>query len=105
MRSLTVRELKRMFRENKDIQIIDVREDYEMDSVPFEDAIHIPLFDIRTSLTRISKLKDVIFVCRSGHRSLAAVEYLSTLGFNNTYNLDGGLVAWSKKIDKNLKVE
>ncbi len=103
MRSLTVRELKKVLTEKENIQIIDVREDYEMDSQPFKESEHIPLFDIRTSMDRISKEKDVIFVCRSGHRSMAAVEYLSTLGFNNTYNLEGGLVAWEKSEDNSKK--
>ena len=47
----------------------------------------------------IEDLKDeeVIYYCRSGNRSGQACSILETLGFKNTKNLVGGMLAWQEK--------
>ncbi|NPA28675.1 MAG: rhodanese-like domain-containing protein [Epsilonproteobacteria bacterium] len=38
----------------------------------------------------------VIVICRSGERSAFAADKLTKNGFENVYNLDGGMLAWEK---------
>jgi len=47
----------------------------------------------------IDDLKDeeVILYCRSGNRSGRAAMFLETMGFTNTKNLSGGMLAWQDK--------
>ena len=47
----------------------------------------------------IEDLKDeeVIVHCRSGQRSMMACMMLDQLGFTNTYNVVGGILAWHEK--------
>ena len=50
----------------------------------------------------IDDLKDeeVILYCRSGNRSGQAAMFLETMGFTNTKNLLGGMLAWQDKFGK-----
>ena len=79
--------------------IIDVREDDEWQAEHIAGAIHIPLQQINQRLPELSTYKDstVITQCRSGKRSLKALELLKTAGFNNVYSLDGGIRAWTEQ--------
>jgi rhodanese-related sulfurtransferase len=43
------------------------------------------------------KNEEVIVYCRSGNRSGQAAMILDTLGFANTKNLSGGMLAWQSK--------
>jgi predicted sulfurtransferase len=44
------------------------------------------------------KDKEVILYCRSGNRSGQACMFLDAMGFKNTRNLVGGILAWQEKI-------
>jgi rhodanese-related sulfurtransferase len=46
------------------------------------------------------KDEEVIIHCRSGQRSMMACLFLDTLGFKNTKNLIGGMLAWQEKYGK-----
>ena len=48
--------------------------------------------------------KKVIIYCKSGLRSAKAIELLKENGFNNLYNLKGGILAYAKEIDNNLPI-
>lgn len=84
--------------------IVDVRENDEWNSGHIAGAIHIPLSEIQTHLDQLSKYQNssLIMQCRSGARSAKAANLLKVAGFNNVYNLDGGLNAWQKA---NLKIQ
>jgi rhodanese-related sulfurtransferase len=44
----------------------------------------------------LPKEQPLVFVCRSGSRSLVACEQLNRLGFNNVKNFRGGMIAWKR---------
>ena len=63
----------------------------------------MPLGMIQTMQTdEIDDLKDkeVILYCRSGNRSGQAAMFLEMMGFTNTKNLLGGMVAWQEKFGR-----
>jgi rhodanese-related sulfurtransferase len=41
------------------------------------------------------KGQTIIFICRSGARSGSATAVAMSLGFKNTYNMEGGMLAWN----------
>jgi len=100
MENITVEEVKRRMDAGEKLNLVDVRE-------PFENAefniggILLPLGDIQAmAVDEIENLKDeeVICYCRSGNRSGQACMILEMMGFTNTKNLTGGMVAWQDKI-------
>lgn len=49
---------------------------------------------------QLDSARTYIIYCRSGQRSTRACKALSKLGFENLYNLKGGIVAWDHFISK-----
>lgn len=87
--------------EKVDFQLIDVREEHELEICEINGE-HIPMGDVMDNLEKISKDKPVIIHCRSGARSGAICQALETHGYNNVYNLKGGIIAWANEIDNSL---
>lgn len=102
VKEITVQELKTMRDENKDFQLIDVREQFEFDAANLNGEL-IPLGNIMLETEKIATDKPVVIHCRSGARSAAAIMQLEqTHGFTNLYNLKGGILAWIAQIDPSL---
>lgn len=104
MKEKTVSELKQMRDDGVDFQLIDVREEHEFDMCNLEGDL-IPLGNLLTDVDKIRKDIPVIIHCRSGSRSAAAINELEKrFGYENLYNLKGGIMAYSKEIDPNIIV-
>jgi rhodanese-related sulfurtransferase len=99
MENITVEELKARMDAGETINLVDVREPYE--NAEFNiGGILLPLGNVQSMLLDdIEDLKDqeVILYCRSGNRSGQACSFLEMLGFKNTKNLAGGMLAWQEK--------
>lgn len=90
IKEITTESLKKMITQNVDFQLIDVREPHEY-AVENLNGTLIPLGDILERSEEISKNKKVIIHCKSGARSIRAIEQLQKIGFDNLYNLKGGM--------------
>ncbi|MBI5856905.1 MAG: rhodanese-like domain-containing protein [Sphingobacteriales bacterium] len=98
MQTITVEELKTRIDAGEKINLIDVREPHEYAEFNLGGKL-IPLGKIQTMQTdELDDLKDeeIIIHCRSGQRSMMACLFLDTLGFKNTKNLAGGILAWQE---------
>lgn len=94
IKEITVQELKEWQDEGKDFQLIDVREQNEYDQAHMDGKL-IPLGTVGQHADEIAKDKPVVVHCRSGKRSAAAIAQLQAdHGFDNLYNLQGGILAW-----------
>lgn len=101
IKEITVQDLQEWRGSDKDFQLIDVREQHEVDLVNIG-GDHIVLGDIIGRQAEIEDEKPVVIMCRSGARSAAAVNALQQQGFDNLYNLKGGILAWASEIDTSL---
>lgn len=68
------------------------------------EGVNIPLAGITIEADKISKDIPVVMQCRSGARSAAAILQLEKLGYTNTINLKGGILAWAAQIDPEITV-
>ena len=99
VKEITVQELASLKENGSDYQLIDVREPYERKIASIEGEL-VPLAQIMSFADNIARDKKVIIYCRSGSRSAQAVIQLEKQnGFDNLYNLKGGILAWAKEID------
>ena len=99
MTHITVEELKARLDKGEKINLIDCREPHEYEEANLGGRL-IPLGKFQTmQLEEIEDLKDeeVIIHCRSGKRSQMACMVLDQMGFKNTVNVDGGILAWHEK--------
>ena len=78
--------------------ILDVRDAKEFAAGHLPRARHIPLGELAGRLGEIGKFKEkpVIVTDRTGARSGAACRLLRKSGFNNVYQLKGGVAAWQQ---------
>lgn len=76
-------------KDNKDIFVLDVRTNEEFESGNYENAIHIPLDDLRKRLNELDKSKTYLVYCRTGLRSYIACRILTQNGFK-VQNITGG---------------
>lgn len=102
MKEVTVQQLKEMMDNGEDFQLIDVREPNEYQYCNLGGQL-IPLGTIMNNTDKISEKKKVVIHCRSGGRSAQAVLALQQYyGFNNLYNLRGGISAYADQIDPSI---
>lgn len=106
VKEVTVSELKRRIDTGYDFQLIDVREPFEIEIASIGGNF-VPLSDINRNnklfIDKIAVNKDVIFYCRDGSRSKAAILLLEKeYGLANLYNLRGGILEWALQIDDSI---
>lgn len=96
---ISVEELKARMDAGEKLHIIDVREPEEFEAFNIGAKL-IPLGRFQMmDVDELMPLKDeeVIVHCRSGKRSMTACLILDSMGFTNTKNLEGGMLAWQEK--------
>lgn len=104
MKSIDVQTLLKWQEEKVEHQLIDVREPWEVEVGNIK-GFHVPMNELLDSIEKVRMDIPVIIHCRSGSRSSAVVHHLSIqLGYENIYNLKGGIEAWSQEIDPNIEV-
>jgi len=83
--------------------VLDVRRRHETEIVQigFADRLepHDTVSDIAAQLPRD---RDILIHCKSGGRSAKAAADLAALGFTRLFNLEGGLLAWAREVDRSL---
>ncbi len=80
--------------DNEDLQILDVRQPFEQPKITELNAINIPLDQLENRTNELNPNQKTIVFCQHGIRSQAAIEILEENGFNQLYNLTGGIVRW-----------
>lgn len=99
---ITVKELDAMRKSGEDFVLIDVREQKEFDACNMGGLL-MPLSTLEDHINEVPKGKKLVVHCHLGGRSAAAVAMLMEAGYQNVYNLKGGISAWINEIDPNLK--
>lgn len=88
--------------DNPDSILLDVREDDEVALCHISGSLHIPMNLIPLRNNELPDDVPIVVYCHHGIRSMNVARYLEHLGFDNLYNLSGGIDAWSQQIDPNV---
>lgn len=106
VRQMSPQTLKERLDKGDDLFILDVREPHEWEISNLENhgAVLIPKGSVAQRIDELDPSKEIVVQCRTGGRSAAIVRALAPLGFNNLWNLDGGINRWAKEIDRTLPV-
>ncbi|MDC3424336.1 rhodanese-like domain-containing protein [Aquibacillus sp. 3ASR75-11] len=91
-------DIARRLKNDENLNIIDVREDNEVETGKIPGAKHIPLGEILTRTDELDKDKEYIMVCRSGNRSGLASDWLTDKGFK-VKNMAGGMSEWDSDLE------
>lgn len=98
----TCQEVKARLDKGDDLMLLDVREPAEVAFCTIEGSTHIPLGEIPARMTDLDREREIVIVCHHGVRSFQAAAYLRANGFENVYNLAGGIDAWSLSVDPSV---
>jgi rhodanese-related sulfurtransferase len=89
---------------NPDLLIVDVREPYEFEAMHIAGSINVPRgilesaceWDYEETEPELVQARDreVVVVCRSGHRSILAASSMQVLGYTNVVSLKTGVRGW-----------
>jgi rhodanese-related sulfurtransferase len=97
-------DMEERLRENSGLLILDVREPYEFDAMHIAGSLNVPRGILESAceweyeetdpeLVR-AREREVVVVCRSGHRSILAAHSMQVLGYKNVVSLQTGLRGW-----------
>ena len=100
---MTVEELKALLDRGDVPVVLDVREPFELGIARYPmEVVHIPLGSLPERYAEIPAGVPVVCACRSGGRSAQAVRFLRSRGYEQAVNLEGGILAWSSRIDPGI---
>lgn len=83
--------------ETKNAILLDVRTEDECSEGIIPNALQIDIYKGQGFIDEVEildKTKTFFVYCRSGGRSAQACAVMNQLGFENTYNLEGGFTNW-----------
>ncbi|SRR5579883_243596 len=88
-------EFKKWLDENRDITVLDTRNDYEVRFGTFKNAVNLAINDFSEfpkETKKISREKPIVMFCTGGIRCEKAALYLLQNGFEEVYQLQGGIL-------------
>ena len=99
---ITPRELTARLSRGEEVQLIDVREQFEWDIVRIPGARLVPLATLPEVAETLDREREIVVYCKGGTRSRAAASHLADAGFRRVVNLKGGILRWRDDVDPAL---
>jgi monothiol glutaredoxin len=101
VKQLSPQELKEKLDAGEALRIYDVREQHELERAAIAGSTRLDEAAMNEILG-LPKDTPLVFYCHFGQRSQAAAEHFRMQGFNQVYNLAGGIDAWSREVDPDV---
>ena len=102
VRDLGAQELKTWRANGTEYVLLDVRQPEELSLAHVPGAIEIPMKEVQFRVREIPRGKPVVVMCHLGDRSSRIARFLITDGFQEVYNLEGGIDAYSLVVDPSV---
>ncbi len=103
LEEITATELNELIKNDKEVQIIDVREPHEYEIAKIPQTKLIPLNEVVNRAKEIDQSRTAIIHCKAGGRSAKAIAALQENGYKGKLlNLKGGILAWSDEVDESV---
>ncbi|MGA1994134.1 MAG: ubiquitin-like small modifier protein 1 [Bryobacteraceae bacterium] len=99
---IDVTELKAKLDRGDDFVLIDVREPHEYRIASIPGSRLIPLGEFPKHVGEFDPNAEIVIHCKMGGRSARACAVLRQAGFEKVYNVKGGILAWSDKVDPSV---
>ena len=103
MQTISALDLKSKL-DNGDIPVLlDVREAWEYEICAIQDSINISMSNVDKILNELKPDEETIVICHHGMRVCQVASYVENNGFTGITNLEGGIDAWAKTVDKEME--
>ena len=103
MRRMSVQQVSAHLQDNSPY-LLDVREPWEYDICHIVDSVNIPMSEIVSRAEEILENEEIVVICHHGIRSLQVAGFLASRGESILINLEGGVDAWAREIDRDMAV-
>lgn len=103
--SIFPKQLSEKLKSGEKLNLIDVREPLEFEIARIEEAKLLPLSRFSEWIGEIISAKEkqiIVVMCHHGIRSAQVCAYLAQNGFENVFNLEGGIDSWSMEVDEKV---
>lgn len=101
MQEISVTDLKTKLDSDEPIQLIDVRETWELEICQLEGAKNLPMTEIVDRVSEVERDVETYVLCHHGGRSQQVAMWLEQQGFATT-NVLGGIDAWAAMINPEM---
>ena len=108
---LTAQDLKARLDRGDPLTVVDVREDDERlyAAIALPEGVvdlHVPMGDVARRFDEIREAsggRPLVVYCHHGQRSMVAATWLARRGLEDVHNLEGGIDAWSRRVDPEVR--
>lgn len=97
VKSIDWSEAQQKIDSDPDVMLLDVRQPKEYEAAHVPGSTLIPMGELDDRLVEIDPDKPTLIYCASGGRSRVVAQMLSGKGYQNLYNVSGGIHAWGKE--------
>ena len=101
-KDISVTELAKWRESDKKFTLLDVREPDEIATVALEGSVNIPMREVPQRIGELDKMETVAVLCHHGGRSARVAMFLTSNGFTDVHNVDGGINAYAQVVDASL---
>ena len=95
IKEIEVTDLAELKEKDDAVRVIDIRQPAELNRGIIPGAEALPMHTIPLRLNELKRDEKLIMVCHSGARSAQACMFLQQQGYDNVFNLRGGMIAWA----------
>lgn len=102
MNEISVEELAQWRASGKPFTLLDIREPFETEAASLPESLHIPMREIPARLGELESSAEIAVLCHHGGRSEHVARFLNARGFEHVHNVDGGIDAYSLRVDASI---
>jgi sulfur-carrier protein adenylyltransferase/sulfurtransferase len=97
---VSVQDMKKAYDDPKlGIKLLDIREPFEYEIAHIKGVPLMPMNELASRFTDLDPNSQLYLICKTGSRTLKAVEFLKERGYKYAKSVKGGIDAWSDEID------
>src|SRR5258707_8087754 len=102
---ITTEEVKSKLDKGEAFTLLDVREPWEFETAHIVGAKLVPMGDVPSRAHQeLYPEAHIVVVCHHGVRSMNVTAWLRQQGFEKAQSMQGGIDAWSRRVDGNVPV-
>lgn len=96
-RNMAPQDAYALLKQKQNVYLLDVRTPEEFRQFRLANAQLIPIDQLLQRLGELPKDRPILVYCAVGSRSAQVFSYLARRGYQEVYNLDGGIYAWAQR--------
>jgi rhodanese-related sulfurtransferase len=97
---ITPEEVKRKLDQSEKFTLLDVRELWEFETASISGAKLLPMGDVPSRAHQeLDPENHIVVICHHGVRSMSVTAWLRQQGFEQAQSMQGGIDAWSRRVD------